>query len=103
MVLFAFGCLYLPHPPCPLSSRIHYTVFRNVYGWRGESGREGASPPLESSPPLEQRIMRETEINLFERGIKGVSIVNQPYANSIMKLTLVSTHIILTLFQGKIK
>jgi hypothetical protein len=47
----------------------------------GKYRREGVSPPLKFYPPLEQRIMLETEIKLFERGIKGVSIVNQPYAN----------------------
>jgi hypothetical protein len=36
------------------------------------------NPPLIFSPPLKQRKSRVPRIKLFERGIKGVSIENQP-------------------------
>ena len=45
-----------------------------IVGRRGESGREGARPPLKFSPPLKQIqecVMKEY---LFERGTKGVSL-----------------------------
>jgi hypothetical protein len=51
----------------------------------GKYRREGASPPLKFSPHLEQVMMQETEINLFERGIKGVSTVSQLYANRTVR------------------
>jgi hypothetical protein len=39
--------------------------------------REGAKPPLKFFPPLEQNKIRVIIMNLFERGIKGMSIENQ--------------------------
>jgi hypothetical protein len=52
-------------------------AFTGIFGWRGESKREGASPPLRFSPPLGQMIIRIIEIRLFEKGIKGVSMQYQ--------------------------
>jgi hypothetical protein len=88
-------------PLYPLSSQRHYEVFKGIYGWRGELKREGAEPPLKFSPPLlfvwrlrgasaplsnfpplKQEIFEAQLINLFERGIKGVSVKNQPYSNN---------------------
>ena len=44
---------------------------RGFFGWRGECKREGASPPLKTSPPLKQTYFLSHAILLFERGIKG--------------------------------
>jgi hypothetical protein len=38
----------------------------------GSEEERGFSPLLKSLPPLEQAIIRESLINLFERGTKGV-------------------------------
>jgi hypothetical protein len=60
----------------PLSPLQHETFGKNIdiYGWRGEFRREGASPPLKFSPPLEHNKIRVMLKNLFERGIKRVSM-----------------------------
>jgi hypothetical protein len=72
----------LTSPLYPLSSRNHWQATTDIYGWRGEYSREGASPPLIFSPPLEQILLWGYGINLFERGTKGVSIDEQLNANS---------------------
>jgi hypothetical protein len=40
----------------------------------GEYKREGAKPPLESSPLLKQSDEGINYINVFEKGIKGMSL-----------------------------
>jgi hypothetical protein len=68
-------------PLSPLQPDTSREALEIFMAGEGSSG-ERAKPPLKFSPPLEQTIIREIGINLFERGIKGVSIKNQTYANS---------------------
>jgi hypothetical protein len=48
----------------------------------GSSGERGFRPLSYSVPPLEQISIRVYGLNLFERGIQGVSINEQPDANN---------------------
>jgi hypothetical protein len=63
----------LTSPLAPLQPETLVKTTASV-GWKGEFRREGASPPLLFSPPLEHNNLRVLNIILFERGIKGVSI-----------------------------
>jgi hypothetical protein len=82
-LLLVVGDSLTPLSPLqPETWRGHHRFF----GWRGELRREGAKPPLIFSPPLKQTDFALLNTNLFERGIKGVSIKNQPYANSINQI-----------------
>jgi hypothetical protein len=78
----------LTSPLGPLSSQSHWQATTDIYGWRGDFRREGTSPPLIFSPPLEQLLIRVYGINLFERGIQGVSIDEQPNVNSTIRLLI---------------
>jgi hypothetical protein len=61
----------------PLSSLKYLIKERYFLTGEGSFRREGAEPPLKFSPPLKQNKNQTLKINLFERGIKGVSLKTQ--------------------------
>jgi hypothetical protein len=62
---------FYTYPLYPLPSRTDLQPYKDIYGWEGEFKGEGASPPLEYSPPLEQPDGSIKSINGSRGGHRG--------------------------------